>query len=282
MFLGEWGAALREIEDANAMFDKNANYHWAQGMRLNQAWVSLHAMDFSGVLAICQSTLALTRETARRSVTEPPRPHPVVVLASLFLTGAAETALGNHEKALEDLLAARKIIDRSTLIFVWLWKLPLESAITELWLAKSDVIQARRQADRVLAIACGTTEHTWQALAWEASARVAIAERDLVSAEECVTKGLSAMEGFEVPLAAWRVHATAAELYQRMGSRQAAERHLVLSRETVTKLANALPADESLRRTFLSAPVVRRILDDGDAPTARAKGGAARSSRLRS
>jgi hypothetical protein len=31
-----------------------------------------------------------------------------------------------------------------------------------------------------------------------------------------MAKALVTMEGFEVPLAAWRVHATAAELYERI------------------------------------------------------------------
>ena len=70
------------------------------------------------------------------------------------------------------------------------------------------------------------------------------------------------MEGFEAPLAAWRVHATAFELYRNSGDRDLAERHLALSRETVMKLANSLPTEEPLRQTYLSAPVVREILGD--------------------
>jgi len=62
-----------------------------------------------------------------------------------------------------------------------------------------------------------TAEHTWQGLAWEMNARVAMAELDMTRAHDCVANGLSAMEGFEVPLAAWRVHATAFELYQNSG-----------------------------------------------------------------
>ena len=105
-----------------------------------------------------------------------------------------------------------------------------------------------------------TAEHTWQALAWEANARVAMAELDLTRAQDCIAKGLSAMEGFEVPLASWRVHATAFELYQNSGNRDLAERHLAFSRETVMKLANSLPTEEPLRQTYLSAPVIRKIV----------------------
>jgi hypothetical protein len=119
----------------------------------------------------------------------------------------------------------------------------------ELWLAKGDLAQARPQAERFLKIALASAEHTWRALAWEANARVAMAELDLTRAQDCIAKGLSAMEGFEVPLAAWRVHATAFELHQNSGDRDVAERHLALSRETVMKLANSLPTEEPLRQT---------------------------------
>jgi hypothetical protein len=87
-----------------------------------------------------------------------------------------------------------------------------------------------------------------------------VAELDLTRAQDCIAKGLSAMEGFEVPLASWRVHAAALELFQNSGNRDLAERHLALSRETVMKLANSLPTEEPLRQTYLSAPIVRKIL----------------------
>jgi hypothetical protein len=83
------------------------------------------------------------------------------------------------------------------IIFVWIWRMPLESALTELWLAKGDLAQARPQAERFLAITLATAEHTWQALAWEVNARVAVAELDLTGAQDCVAKELSEMEGFE-------------------------------------------------------------------------------------
>jgi hypothetical protein len=178
----------------------------------------------------------------------------------LFLMGSAETALGNYKIALEHLLAGRAVLDRSAVIFTWVWRLPLESALTELWLAKGDLAQARQQAERFLKIALATAEHTWQALAWEVNARIALATHDATRAQDCIAKGMSATEGFEVPLASWRVHATAFELYQNSGDPDLAERHLALSRETVMKLANSLPAEEPLRRTYLSAPLVRKIL----------------------
>ena len=271
LFLGDWGEALREIKDVLAMLDKNADQLWRPLVHLNRAWVHLHAMDFAGVLAICNSTLPLVNDPELRPAPDCRTPRPILRIC-LILTGTAETALGNYESALEHLLVARADMERPAATFLWYWRMPLESTLTELWLAKGDLAQARPQAERFLKIALATAEHTWQALAWEVNARVAMAELDLQKAQECIAEGLSAMEGFEVPLAAWRVHATACELYENSGDRDLAKRHFELSRETIMKLANSLPAEEPLRQTFLSAPMIRRILGDRvEIPGLRAK-----------
>jgi hypothetical protein len=142
----------------------------------------------------------------------------------------------------------------------WYWRMPLESGLTELWLAEGNLAQARPQAERFRSVTLTTAERTWQALAWEANARVAMAERDTARAQECIARALATMEGFEVPLASWRVHATAFEFYRNAGDRNSAERHRALSRETIMKLADSLPAEEPLRHIFLSSPAVRRIV----------------------
>jgi DNA-binding winged helix-turn-helix (wHTH) protein/tetratricopeptide (TPR) repeat protein len=259
MFLGEWGEALRDTKDVIAMLDQNAEYLWGQVVHLNRAWVHLHAMDFAGVLAICDSTLPQVKHPELRRTPDRPPPRPIIRIC-LILTGSAETALGDYESAVEHLLGAQAEMDRQAAVFDWYWRMPLESALTELWLAKGDLAQARPQAESFLEIALATAERTWQALAWEVNARVAIAERDLTGACDCIIRGLSAMGGFEVPLAAWRVHATAFELYQNSGDRDLAERHRALSRDTIMKLANSMPAEEPLRANFLSAPAIRKIL----------------------
>jgi len=267
LFLGEWGEALREIKDAIAVLDKNADYNWGQGVRPHLAWVHFHAMDFAGVLELCNSAAP---DPQLRLTPDYPAPLRFGLWKRLFLMGSAETALGNYEDALEHLLAARADMDRPGPTCVWYWRMPLESALTELWLAKGDLAQARPQAEKFLAITLVTAEHTYQGLAWEVNARIAIAAREWNRAEGCIRKALSTIEGYEVPLAAWRVHATAFELFRKSGDKDLAERHLAVSRETIMKLANSLPAEEPLRQIFLSAPRIRRILGDGETPFVRA------------
>ena len=113
---------------------------------------------------------------------------------------------------------------------------------------------------RFLAAALATAERTSQALAWETSARVSLAEKNSDRALECITKGLSTMVGFETPLAAWRVDATAAEVYESMGSPDMATRHRESSRATSRQLADSLANERVLRNIFLSSPVVATIL----------------------
>jgi hypothetical protein len=104
-----------------------------------------------------------------------------------------------------------------------------------------------------------TEECTWQGLAWEINARVALTNRDEARARDCIARGVATVQGFEVPLAAWRVHATAADIEEESGNLESARLHRDVSRATIMRLANSLPEREPLREIFLSAPAVARV-----------------------
>jgi hypothetical protein len=252
LFLGEWGDALREMESTLATLTHNGNEAWAHALRFWRAYLNIQAMDFAGARAICESAVHVLGD----AITSPDR------RAYLAVAGMAEVALGNHEGGLEHLSAARREMDRQRVLNDWHTGLLVECALTELWLAKRDIAQARVQAERFLEVTLATAERTFQALAWEANARVAMAERDLKRAQDCLAKALATMDGFEVPLAAWRVHATATAVHEQIGNKKLAKHHRDISRTTILKLADSLlPEGEELRRTFLSATPVAQILD---------------------
>jgi hypothetical protein len=87
---------------------------------------------------------------------------------------------------------------------------------------EGDLRKARTQAEIFVnvAVASGerSGEQTWYASAWEVNARVAMAEGKLEDARDCIVKATAAVENSDIPLASWRVHATAAELYRLMGT----------------------------------------------------------------
>jgi hypothetical protein len=186
---------------------------------------------------------------------------------SRVFAGCAEAGLGNYDRALDDLVSARDQMKSQKIMMDWYYRMPLELALTEVWLGKKDLSRARQEAERFLNSAIATAERTWQALAWEVNARVAMAEIDLKRAQDCVFRALATMEGFEIPLAGWRVHSTAAEVSQRSEDIESSQRHREISRAAILKLADSLVPEDPLRKTFLSALSVTKIFVEpvGDA-----------------
>jgi hypothetical protein len=250
LFLGEWGEALKEIGTGIAMAGKNGDHYRGQTLQLYRAWVRLFGMDYAGARDICASVLPMLGEPART---------PWRRLA-LTIAGSAEVGLGEHERALGHLMAVKQEMEDHQVINDWYLRMMLQSALTDLWLARGDLSRARQDAEAFLAVTSATAERTWQALAWEANARLALRSSDLERAPDCITKALSVMEGYETPLAEWRVQATAAELSELRGHSGAAKHHRELSRATVLRLAHSLPEGDPLRITFLSTPPISTIV----------------------
>ena len=160
---------VREIEDGITMVEKNGDAYRAQTLHLYRAWLHLHAMDFAGVLAICEAVLPLFGEPAWSAWRR----------FCLVLAGTAATALGHEARAWHSLRTVQEDMERQTVIHDWYCRMLLEAALTDLWLARGDLAQARSQAERFLHATLATAERTWQALAWDATARVALAAGDL-------------------------------------------------------------------------------------------------------
>jgi tetratricopeptide (TPR) repeat protein len=258
VFLGEWGEALKEFAESIAEAQKNANDSFTIVLRVLQAWMHVQAQDFMGAVAICESALPGLRDS-------PLHPGPGwpkrAFRSALICTGSASVALGDYERALEDLSAARSEMDRHTVFLDWYWSMPLTAGVTELWLAKGDHARAHLEAERFLGLSLAAADPTWQGLAWEVNARVAFESGDHARARDCIGKALSTLAGFEAPLAAWRVHATAALIDEESGNRKSAHSHRDASRATILRLADSLGEQEPLRNIFLSAPAVAWILD---------------------
>ena len=248
-FLGEWGAALREFDASIALAERNADAFGSGVLHLLRCWLQLFAMDFAGARSVCASILA-----AR----EPP--------GGLFgqhlcltLSGAAEAGLGNYDIARERLLAVRAEMDRCPALLDWYSRFWQRWALTNLWLSTGDLEHAREEVELFVANASAAAEHTWQALAWEASARIAVVSGDLRLAHDHVANALTAIDGVEAPVAGWQVHATAAQLARACGDTAAATHHEETSRATVIRLAGSLDSYGDLRRTFLTAPPVAGV-----------------------
>ncbi|HEX2779340.1 MAG TPA: hypothetical protein VHM30_07565, partial [Gemmatimonadaceae bacterium] len=246
ILLGEWGAALRELDAGVELAEKNGDPVRAQTLLLYRAWALLHAMDFASVRAICDSLLPTIDENT----------HAPWRRLCLTLAGAAEAGLGDNERAFDRALTARGEMDSRPALGDWYWRLLLQRTLVDLRLAAGDLTRARAEGASFLAVARATVERTWLGLAWDANARIALAAGDAGHARGLAQRALAAIDGFETPIAAWQAHATAAQVAREHDDLASMTRHRTASRAVVLDLARRLGDRDDLRHTFLASPLV--------------------------
>jgi len=251
MLLGEWGAALRELDAAIALAERNGDRNGGGTLLLIRCLAQVLALDFAGARAGCAS---VSRSSDPASESFPRH-------LCLTLDGAAAAGSGDYESALERLLTVRNEMDRQPHLLDWYWGLLQRWALASLWLSRGELERAREEGKQLVMNACATAERTWQALAWDVSARIALAGNEPRQARELVERGLAAIDGVEAPVAAWQVHATAAEVFEVLGQTGRAQSHRKSSQDTVLQLAASLDTYEGSRRTFLTSPAVARVLN---------------------
>jgi hypothetical protein len=101
-----------------------------------------------------------------------------------------------------------------------------------------------------------TADPNLKALALEINARVAFADHDSIGSRDHIQNALAIVAAFDVPVAAWRVHAAAWELCP---NQKEAEGYRAVAKDTLLKIADSFEADEPLRASLLSAAPVRHL-----------------------
>jgi DNA-binding winged helix-turn-helix (wHTH) protein/tetratricopeptide (TPR) repeat protein len=252
LFLGELGAALTAFDTGIAACRKEGNYPAAQALGLWRCVLLFQLCDYEGMLEICRSTASAAREEHRGADASAVVVLPFEERLSLVLCGLAEAGLGNYAAARDYLLEAERKIGLPPVMLDWYMTLMLEWGRVNLLLLAGSRTEAATRADRFVQLAGDTDERTWQALAFETWARVALERGATHEAAEGVEKAFAAAKGFETPLADWRVHATAAVVYRATGNLPLASRHADLGSAARQRLVESLPREHRLRRLFES------------------------------
>jgi tetratricopeptide (TPR) repeat protein len=250
MHLGRLGEALQLLRDAIERAEKNGNDPWV--LKIREAWLHTVALDFTGAQKLCDAMI--------RSNSGYPTGQPRAI--SWFAAGNAALLEGRHDEALENF---RRVIDEDVtpkFFLNWYWRIQARFGVANVLMAMGKMENARTETCRLLDAALSTADPGLQALAWEVSARLAVAERDAKGGEKSIQNGLALLEKFEIPMAAWRLDRTAWEFYQQAGNEKAAETHRKRAENCVLKIANSFAPEEPLRATFLAAAPIRRILGE--------------------
>ena len=244
--LGRYGTALRVIRDSIETARKNDTDSWLFSYR--EAWLRTLTMDFAGARRVCN-------ELIRGSVYPTGQANTIGQLAAGF------EALDRHrsDEARRCFEIVRGPTTTPKFFLHWYWRMHAHVGLTRAWLQCGDLANARREAARVIEEGLSTADPNLQALAWETSAQVAIAEHNWDDATQSIDRALAALERPWTPTSAWRVYATASDLDQKRGKLDSAAAHHASARAHIAALAESLEPDEPLRRTLLNAPAVRRI-----------------------
>jgi DNA-binding winged helix-turn-helix (wHTH) protein/tetratricopeptide (TPR) repeat protein len=246
--LGRFGQALRIIRTNQEMAERNGSDPWL--FQYREAWLRTLAMDFSGARHVCQALM-------RSSVYPTGQAKTIAELAA----GFEAVDQGRHDQARRCFDAVRDPTETPKFFLHWYWRIHAHVGQTRAWLQAGDVPNARVEASRLTEAALSTADANLQALAWDASAQVAMAERNWGNAEQCLNHALAALARSDVPTCAWRVHGTAWELY-RMTGQPAAAGHRARAQAHIFALAESFEPNEPLRHALLAAPSVRRICEE--------------------
>ena len=240
LYLGELGRALEQFDVGITTFSQNDNRYGRQTLQQVRAWTLFHCADFRGMLSLCHAIGTETDPAAAVGASD------TLVTATevrrhLVLQGIAEAELGDLPASYQHLLEAQRQMDSQPVMFDWYWRIMLDWGLANLALRAGEEARAQRQVEMLLERVEHTEDRTWQGLAWETHARVGLGRGAAAIAVESIKRALAATEGFETPLADWRIHVTAAAVFEAAGHPSEAEAHAQLSAAAKTRLAESLP-----------------------------------------
>lgn len=248
---GGWGHTRRLAEEGLKLSESNGLVYGSKFCHLTLAWLHLEAFDFESARRFARLGL----EQARRN------PHDnFATFLGLILLGRAHLGLGQFGRVHEYLDEIGRRAEAQPHGLDWLLKMPLYQLQAEYWQSVGNLDRAAEAAGRLCDLAGPPGERTFLAHGYRLLAEVALAGGDPARAEAELARALAVLEDAEAPLAAWRVHATAAELNHRRGRVDEAEACRNRGAAFIYALADSLEAEDPLRRSLLAAAPVRAVL----------------------
>jgi DNA-binding winged helix-turn-helix (wHTH) protein/tetratricopeptide (TPR) repeat protein len=217
----------------------NGDLGRAATLQLYEVLAHMLVQDFAGAAAVEYS----------------PDNRPAVVTENqieLAVRGLAAWAQGRVDEAISWFERARAVALRRPTVVSWLWRLVIAWGMTDVRLAAGEIGAAQAHVDEFRELAYATQERTWRAMACEASARVALASRDLSTAEARVREGWQETDLGPLPLVEWRLHAVEAAVRSAAGDPDGAAGHRQACAGALAALAQTLPEGHSAREALNS------------------------------
>jgi hypothetical protein len=255
--LGDFGTAIQAFDAGIETFAKNGNDYGFRALQLFRAWFLVLSLDFENALEASRSISLSSSQ-------------PAELRLRLLLMGMAQAGLGHTADGAAALNNVEHMMETQPAILDWYWRMPLEWSFLNVALMSDDLAEAHRRCSRLVEFTEGTSERTWQSIAWESKARVLLYEGAVGEAASCLDRAREVIDGFEAPLAEWRIHSTAAAIHARLGEHALAAKHLDLSRLRRQSLLDSLPPHHWLRGSLVGNTQMEPFLNAEVLPSSAA------------
>jgi len=249
LHLGEWGRLRALLREAIATAQRNDGAEAIGWFRFILEWLHAEAMDFPGVRFDCETSA----QNSGADVTA------LNGFNGLMVRGLSHLGAGRADQAIECFLAVAEAHRGGELPIHQNLLLPTYRGLAEASLARHDLAAARRYASLLRQFSVGAPERSYLAMSQWLEAEIALAEKNLDTANVSITTALGTIEEVEVPLAAWRVYRSAAKIFRLLGRLAEAEAYRRRSRAVILELAHSLEPGDPLRQHLEERAVQRDL-----------------------
>jgi predicted ATPase len=249
MPLGRLGEILRFVRTGIELAEKNGESPWIH--IFCEVWLRGICFDYEGVRRVAESSM---RNDAEHHALR-------VRTIGLVASGYGSILQCHQHEALQCFAQVRDSKSTPRFLLHWYWRTLARHGTAEAHLSAGDVVNARAEADGFLQSALSTADPGMQTLGWELKSRVASAENNHAAAGQYINNALAIADSRQIPVVAWRVHATAWDWYRGTQENEKAEGHRARAQELIMKMADSFEPGEPLRESLLAAAPVRRLFE---------------------
>ena len=247
LHLGEWRQLQQETVEALALAEKNANRPARALCRLTLAWLHVEAMDFQGGRDLC--------EEVEEAILEE---NPFAFFFHRAVLAKAFVGLGDAQRASKSFEDVQRRVETDGTGLDFTIYTQFYHCFGEYCLLTGDIAQARTRAIQLRDYAAPAPDRNHLALAYGLLARIAFVAGDVEEARAQLAAALATLDNANLPLAAWRIYLTAAEICEGLGEVAKALEYRGLFENVIQTLAQNFAAEDPLRASLLAALDTRR------------------------
>ena len=191
--------------------------------RLTLAWLHVEAMDFQGARELCEEVDDTILEE-----------NPFAFFFHRAVLAKAFVGLNDPQRALKQFEDVQRRVDADGTGLDFTIYTQFYHCFGEYCLLVGDIAQARTRAAQLRDYAAPAPDRNHLALAYGLLARIALAAGDLDDARAQLSRALATLDNANLPLAAWRIYLTAAEICESLGEASKASEYRRAFRERDT------------------------------------------------